>query len=183
MQLKLMILCLLESCNISVRAQTLAAKSNLLYDMLGVPSLGVEVATSKHTSLSMVATYNPFAYGGRKWKNFSVQPEFRYWFHRDFTGPYLSSNVCLGGFNIDRIHVGGLFGKHRQGPFEGAGIGAGYSLILSPRCNLDFSVVLDVLHCRYDRYREGELPYKEGRFSSMAVVPIGTGVSFVYIIK
>lgn len=183
MQLKVMILCLLGPCSMVSRAQTMVAKTNLLYDVTGNPSLGVEMSTSKHTSLGMVATYNPFAYGGKKWKNFSFQPEFRYWFHRDFTGPYISANVCGGGFNIDQLHIGGLYGKHRQGHFVGAGLGAGYSLIVSNRFNLDFSLACDVLHCRYDRYREGDLPYKEGRFSSWAIVPIGTGVSLVYIIK
>ena len=183
MRFKIMVLCLWGLSNIEAIAQTVVAKTNLLYDVIGIPSLGVEMSTSKHTSLGMIATCNPFAYSGRKWKNYSFQPEFRYWFHRDFTGPYVSANACLGGFNIDKIHVGGLYGKHRQGHFGGAGLGAGYSLIISNRCNLDFSVVCDVVYSRYDRYREGAFPYKEGRFSSTAIVPIGTGISLVYIIK
>jgi len=173
----------LATCNIGAKAQNVAIKTNMLYDVLGVASLGVETATSKHSSFSLSGTYNPLKYSGAKWKNFSLQLEHRHWFHRTFTGPFVSVNVCYGGFNLDKLHLGGLYGKHRQGHFLGGGIGGGYSIILSPRCNIDFSIDLDVIRCRYDRFREGSIPYLEGRFSSTEVLPIGTGISFVYIIK
>ena len=54
---------------------------------------------------------------------------------------------------------------------------------LSSRCNLDFCVDLDVVRCKYDRYREGDLPYLEGQFYSTQLLPIGTGITFVYILK
>lgn len=183
MHFKLTILCILATCNIGVKAQNVAIKTNMLYDVFGVASLGVETATSKHLSFSLLGSYNPLKYGGAKYKNFSIQPEFRYYFHRAFTGPYLSGNAVWGGFNFDKMHLGGLYGKHRQGHFGGGGLGGGYSWILSNRCNIDLSLSLDVVRTRYDRYREGDLPYKEGKFSSTAIIPIGTGISFVYIIK
>ena len=167
---------------IGVRGQNIALKSNLLYDIVGVASLGVEIKASKHSSFSLFGTYNPLKYGSAKWKNFSYQPEYRYWFHRTFTGPYISVNAAGGGFNIDRLHIGGLYGKHRQGYFFGGGIGGGYNLIISPHCSMDFSIGIDYVRCRYDRYREGDLPYLEGRFSSNAFIPLGTGISFVYIL-
>ena len=87
-----------------------------------------------------------------------------------------------GGFNFDKLHIGGLYGKHRQGHFVGAGIGGGFHFILSKRASLECSVSVDALHCRYDKYREGDLPYHEGKFESNAIVPLGTGVSLAIML-
>lgn len=87
-----------------------------------------------------------------------------------------------GGFNIDKLHIGGLYGKHRQGHFAGVGVGAGYHLILNHRLSLDFSLSGDFVKTRYDRYREGNLPYREGKFNSYAILPIGTGISLAVML-
>ncbi len=168
--------------SINVKAQRIAVKTNMLYDVVGVASLGAELKTSKHSSLSFMGTYNPLQYGGAKYKNFSIQPEYRHWFHRAFTGPFVSANIVWGGFNIDKLHIGGLYGKHRQGHFAGVGVGAGYHLILNHRLSLDFSLSGDFVKTRYDRYREGNLPYREGKFNSYAILPIGTGISLAVML-
>lgn len=173
----------MATCNIGVKAQTVAIKTNLLYDVFGVASLGVETATSKHSSFSLSGTYNPLKYSSAKWKNFSVQPEYRHWFHRTFTGPFVSVNAAWGGFNFDKLHFGGLYGRHRQGHFTGGGVGVGYHLILTKRWSLETTLTVDYLHCRYDKYDEGdELPYKYGKFESNAVVPLGTGISLAFML-
>lgn len=166
-----------------LKAQQIAVKTNLLYDVLSIPSLGVEGAVSNHYTLSLMGSYNPISYGGTKWKNFSFQPEGRYWFCHSFSGPYVGANLLWGGMNLDKLHIGGLHGKHRQGHFIGTGVIGGYSLRLSSRCSFDFSLGFDLVHAKYDRYREGGNPYKEGRYCSNTVLPIGTGVSFIYYIK
>lgn len=168
--------------SISANAQKVAIKSNLLYDVCGVPSLGVELKTSQHTSASLIATYNPMKFGGYKWKNFTYQPEFRYWFHRTFTGPYLAANVAGGGFNFDKLHLGGLYGKHRQGHFLGAGVGCGYNIILSDNFSVDLSVGADVVRCHYDRYEEGDTPWYDGKKWSTTVIPLGTGVTITLLL-
>ena len=48
-------------------AQRIAVKTNMLYDVVGVASLGAELKTSKHSSLSLMGTYNPLQYGGAKY--------------------------------------------------------------------------------------------------------------------
>jgi hypothetical protein len=179
MSLSLILFCNYPNAN----AQNLALKTNMLYDVLSVPSLGGEVAMGKHFSASLMCTYNPIRYGDKKWKNFSFQPEMRYWFHRKFTGPFVGANMIWGGFNVDKMHPYGLYGKHRQGHFVGAGIDVGYNLILSNRCSIEFTLGADYVHAKFERFREGDSPYKEGDFSGNTVLPTGTGVTFVYIIK
>lgn len=176
------LICVLACSWGCVSAQQIVLKTNLVYDALGVASLGGELKTSKHSSVGLMMSYNPLKYGGAKWKNFSFQPEYRHWFHRAFTGPFVSVNMAYGGFNLDKLHIGGLYGKHRQGHFVGAGIGGGYHLILSNRVSVEFAVAADLLHCRYDRYREGTLPYREGKFESNVIAPIGTGISLAVML-
>ena len=107
----------------------------------------------------------------------------KYWFHRKYTGPFIGINMITGGFNVDNLHTYGLYGKHRQGHFVGAGISVGYNLILTNRCSIEFSLGADYVHAKFERFREGDLPYKEGDFSGNTMLPTGTGVTLVYIIK
>lgn len=155
-------------------------KSNLLYDAQGIASLGGEIKISQHSTISLMLTYNPFRYGGSTYKNYSLQPEYRYWFTKAYEKFFLSANVVWGGFNIDKLHIGGLYGKQRQGHFTGGGIGWGYHLALSERFAFDFTLCADVVSCSYRRYTNGEKPVKEGKFSSVTFLPIGTGVSLVF---
>lgn len=180
---RLYILMYVWACTwVCANAQRVAVKTNMLYDVVGIASLGGELKTSKHSSVNLMMSYNPLKYTGAKWKNFSFQPEYRHWFHRAFTGPFISANMAYGGFNIDKMHIGGLYGKHREGHFLGAGVGGGYHLILGERFSLEFTVAADFVHCRYHKYREGDLPYHEGKFQSNTVVPIGTGVSLAFML-
>lgn len=169
--------------NPNAKAQNFALKTNMLYDVLSVPSLGCEVAIEKHFSAGIMCTYNPIKYGDKKWKNFSFQPEVKYWFHRKYTGPFIGINMITGGYNVDNLHVYGLYGKHRQGHFVGAGVSVGYNLILTNRSSIEFSLGADYVRTKFERFREGDSPYKEGNFTGHTVLPTGTGVTLVYIIK
>jgi len=177
------VILLLFLAPIQSSAQQMALKTNLLYDVLLTPSLGGEIKLGKNWTASLMCTYNPIKYGDHKWKNFSFQPEGRYWFHRAFTGPFVGVNFLWGGFNIDRMHIGGLYGKHRQGPIVGGGITVGYQHILSDRWSMEFVLGWDYVHATYDQYWEGDNPYKDGRFTADLFLPIGTGITMVYMIK
>lgn len=170
---------LLLWCPAVAAGQTLAVRTNLLHDALLVPTLGMEYALSDRHSISLQGTYMPFSVGERKWKNWSVQPELRIWKQTPFYGPFLGINVIGGGFNINNVRVGGLYGRHRQGYMMGAGLSVGYHRMLSARWNLELALGADVLLCTYDRYLGSEL---ERHCRSGVVLPIGTGVSVVYVI-
>ena len=170
---------LLVAAPLSVMSQTWAAKTNLLTDALLIPSLGVEYALSDRSTLSLTGTYMPFTVGDRKYKNWSIQPELRFWRYEPYDGWFLGVNAVGGGFNINNVHAGGLYGKQRQGKFVGGGISAGYHFFLSDYWGLELSVGVDALYCNYERFLNG---ISEGRHNSFTVLPIGTGISFVYII-
>lgn len=170
---------LLTTAPLSVLSQTWAVKTNLVTDALLIPTLGVEYALSDHSSVSLTGTYMPYAVGDKKWKNWSVQPELRFWRNEPYAGWFLGVNAIGGGFNINNVHVGGLYGKQRQGHFVGGGISAGYHFVLSYHWGLELALGADALYCNYERFLNG---ISEGRHESFTVLPIGTGISFVYII-
>ena len=170
---------LLTTAPLSVLSQTWAVKSNLVTDALLIPTLGVEYALSDHSSVSLTGTYMPYSVGDKKWKNWSVQPELRFWRNEPYAGWFLGVNVIGGGFNINNVHVGGLYGKQRQGKFVGGGISAGYHFVLSYHWGLELALGADALYCNYERFLND---ISEGRHESFTVLPIGTGISFVYII-
>lgn len=159
--------------------QTLAVKTNLATDALLIPTLGAEYALNDRSSICLTGTYLPFAIGDKKWKNWSIQPELRFWRYEPYDGWFLGVNAIGGGFNINNVHVGGLYGKQRQGKFVGGGLSTGYHFFLSDYWGLELSVGFDALYCNYERFLDGN---SEGRHSSFTVLPIGTCINIVYII-
>ncbi len=54
-------------------------KSNVFYDATSTVNLGFEFRTGGRTSVDLPVNYNAWEFGGGKqWKHFLVQPEFRY---------------------------------------------------------------------------------------------------------
>ena len=159
-------------------SQSLAIKTNLITDALLIPTLGAEYALGDHSSISLTGTYMPFTVGEKKYKNWSVQPEYRYWVYEPYDGWFFGVNAIAGGFNINNVHVGGLYGKQRQGKMFGGGLTAGYHFILSKHWNLELALGADALYCHYERFLNGN---SEGMHNSFTVLPIGTAVSIVYV--
>jgi len=173
------LLTLLAGANQKVLGQSWTIRTNLAYDAMLIPSLGAEYALSDRHSISLMGTYNRFNSGDKKWKNWSVQPELRLWREAPFMGWFMGINVIGGGFNINNVQIGGLGEKHRQGYMMGTGLSVGYHKMLSTHWNLEFSLGADVLLTSYDRFNVGEY---EGHFERGIVLPIGTGISLVYVI-
>ena len=80
------------------KAQTVAVKSNILYDATATVNLGVEVGFNQHWSLDISGNYNGWdIVSDKSWKHWMVQPEARYWLHEKFNGHYFG----LHGIYID----------------------------------------------------------------------------------
>ena len=161
-------------------SQMLAVKTNLLYDALLVPSLGAEYAVGNKGTVNLMTTFNPFSYGDHKWKNWSLQPEYRFWSHCAFTGLFFGVNAVVGGYNIEKVRIGDLYDHQHQGMMVGGGLSVGYHHILSTRFSMEFVAGADFVHCAYDRLDDG---VKTERRHSGLILPLGTGVNVVYILK
>ncbi len=81
--------------SISLSAQNITVKSNLLYDALVTANLGTEISFSPKWTLDLSANYNGWTFkDNKKWKHWMVQPEARYWFCENST-VILLAHICL----------------------------------------------------------------------------------------
>ena len=67
-------------------AQSIAVKSNVLYDLTGTLNLGGEIRCDDTHSFNLSVNYNPWNLGeNKKMKHILIQPEYRWWLnHRKF---------------------------------------------------------------------------------------------------
>ncbi|MDE5629954.1 MAG: DUF3575 domain-containing protein [Muribaculaceae bacterium] len=158
----LIVLGLLSSTAPAVHAQEVAIKSNLIYDALLSPNLGVEVGIAPKWTAELSGTVNNWAINNRQWKQWNVQPEIRYWICRRFSGHFFAAHIIGGQYNFGNLKnnikfLGTDFSDltdHRyQGWMAGAGLAYGYSWILSRHWNLEAELGLGWIYTRSDVYR------------------------------
>lgn len=140
-----------------------ALKTNLLYDALLSPTLGIEVGLKPKWSLDLSGTVNMWTVNEKRWRQWMVQPEARYWFCERFTGNFLALHAIGGEYNFGNLHFGGRnflgtdltqLRDHRlQGWMAGAGIGYGYSWLLDRHWNIEAEIGIGWIYTRYDKYK------------------------------
>lgn len=110
---------------ISLSAQNVAVKTNLLYDASTTINLGVEIGLSPKWTLDLSGNYNGWTFNeNKKWKHWLAQPEARYWFCERFNGHFLGAHLLggvynVGNWNTDFTLLGTDFGQlkdHRDLP-------------------------------------------------------------------
>ena len=99
---KLFVLITFLIVGLSVSAQKVAVKTNLLYDVTTTLNVGVEFRVAPKWSIDLSGNYNPFNLGeDRKMKHWLVQPEVRYWFCEAFNGHFLALHGLGGVFRFE----------------------------------------------------------------------------------
>lgn len=144
-------------------AQTVAVKSNLLYDALLNVNAGVEVGLAPKWTLDVSGGFNGWTLShDRRWKHWAVQPEARYWFCDRFGGHFVGIHAHGGQYNVGRLKndikfLGTDFSKlsdnRYQGWFIGAGVAYGYAWVLGRHWNLEGEIGVGYSYTRYDRFR------------------------------
>lgn len=143
-----------------------ALKTNLLYDALLSPTLGVEVGLAPKWSFDLSGTINAWKVKindqDRRWKQWMVQPEARYWFCQRFAGHFLGVHALGGQFNFGNLDLPfdflgtdfRVFKDNRlQGWFAGAGVAYGYSWILDKHWNFEAEIGIGWVYSRYDQFK------------------------------
>lgn len=144
------------------KAQVVGLKTNLLYDALLSPTLGLEFGLAPKWSLDVSGTLNAWTVNDKKWKQWMVQPEARFWFCQRFSGSFLGLHAIGGQYNFGNLNFGGYnflgtnlkyLEDHRvQGWMAGAGIAYGYSWILSKHWNIEAELGIGWIYTRYDAF-------------------------------
>lgn len=119
-----------------------ALKTNMLYDAIVTPDLGVEMSLARKFSLSVEGVYAWWSKDSahRYWRIRGAWAEMRYWFGskseiRALTGHHIG--VYGSAFDYD-FEFGNRGWQSPKGTY-GVGVGYGYSFRLNGRLNLDLA--------------------------------------------
>ena len=128
--MKRLLFVLLSCIGLSVSAQDVAVKSNLLYDAALNINGGVEFGVAPKWTVDVTANYNNWTFSeGKRWKNWFLQPEARYWFCDRFAGHFLGFHLHGGKYNMGGIKGGfNLLGSDLSKPVS--------RLVCRRRCRL-----------------------------------------------
>lgn len=149
----------------TLKAQDIAVKSNLLYDVAGTINLGVEGRLADKWTAELTGNLNAWMLKDQAhWKHAYIQPEIRWWFCDTFSGHFLALHLHGGIFNVGNLSkdiripgqkISALRDSRFQGWFAGAGVGYGYDLILSRHWNLEFEIGAGYAYSLSDRFECG----------------------------
>ena len=143
-------------------------KTNLLFDMVGAPNLGVEVSINMKLSVGVDVAY-AFWRMNNLYALQTIQGgiEAKYWF-KPQVGSMTGWNAGVYGMYCSRYDV--QWGSGYQGDgFWSAGFSGGYSLPISKRFNLEFGVAAGYFYTpqvrHYHRPEDGHLLWDETRYN------------------
>lgn len=120
-----------------------AIKTNLLHDVALTPDLGIELSLAKRWSVSAEGVWAWWSNDSRNryWRIYGGWCEMRYWTgekscHRALTGLHVGLYGSMLSYDFEFGHKG----WQSPGWTYGVGVSYGYSLPVSPRLNIDFSI-------------------------------------------
>ena len=135
-------------------------------------NLALEVEMGRHLSFSLPVYYSAADWFSvqNKYRVFGTQPELRFWFRDNFSGPFLAMHGTFGYYNIAlKKKTFRIQDRGGNTPAYGGGFNFGWKFRLNPngsdRWGLELSVGGGYLHLDYDRFYNVE----NGRYSSSVV--------------
>lgn len=145
-------------------AQTVAVKSNLLYDAFENINAGVEVGLAPRWTIDVSGDFNGWTLShGRRWKHWMAQPEVRWWLCDRFAGHFFGLHAHGGQYNTGGILKDGpdvlgtdfskIYDRRYQGWFIGAGVGYGYDWVLGEHWNIEAEIGAGYSYTEYDAFR------------------------------
>lgn len=151
-------------------ADDFALKSNLLYDAALTPTISLEYAFAPRWSVDVSGQGNFWNLShGRKWKQWAVQPEARFWTCQALDGHFFAAHAIGGQFNFGNIDLPFSFlgtdfqalKDHRhQGWMAGAGVAYGYSWAIAKHWNIEAEIGLGWVISRYDVFECASCDHK-----------------------
>ena len=137
-------------------------KNNLLYDATLTPNIGLELRIAPRSTIQAFYGINPWKFSDtKKWRHWSVMPEYRYWLNKKkapyllgwFTGIHgLGGEFNVGGVEMPFGMMKWLKDNRYEGWFIGGGLTLGHAWRLGDRWRLEAAVGVGYIRFRYDRY-------------------------------
>lgn len=166
----------------NLHGQSIAIKSNLLYDLTSSLNIGGEIRCDDTHTFSLSVNYNPWNFkDNKKIKHLLIQPEYRKWLSGEvFMGSFIGLQAHYAMFNF-----GGILptDNRYQGNLLGCGITYGYQWMISPKWNLETGVSLGYARANYKKYEQqtGAPLIEKSHYNYWG--PTQIGISLVYFIQ
>ncbi len=160
-----------------------ALRTNLLYDALLTPTIGVEWRASEHIGVKLDGSYAHWGSNhGRVQKLWLVSPEVRWYTGRDKRF-YLGVGAQVGETNVYK-GMARILSKDTgyQGTLYGGGLTVGYQLPIIHTLSVDFNLGIGCTHFSYDTFRisNGVRVYQKRNLSKNFWGPTQAGISLVW---
>lgn len=160
-------------------------KTNILYDATATINLGVEMRTSRRTSLEIVGNYNNWEFSNdRKWKHYLIQPEFRWWPRRTFEGNFFGLHAHWALYNIGNLPsppFSTYMNTHRfEGSLAGAGVSYGYRWNFNNWLALEATVGIGYAYLDYKEFVCGRCGESLGAVRKHYFGPTKAGLSLIF---
>lgn len=191
---------LLPSAAVSSNAQEAAVKTNVIYDAMTTPNLGVEISAGMNDTFQLFYGLNPWKFnsdthGSRFAKHWVLMPEYRWWLCTNFNGHFIGAHAMGGEFNAASVSlpVPGFFFSGEnipkavkdtrfQGCFAGLGVTYGYQWILDRHWNVEAEIGIGYNHIWYDQYPcyECGSKIKSGHTNYTGVTKLGLSLLYIF---
>ncbi|MCA6029924.1 DUF3575 domain-containing protein [Bacteroides thetaiotaomicron] len=163
-----------------------AIRTNVLYDALLLPTLGVEWRVNRDLSVKLDGSLAWWGGNhGKVQKMWLVNPEVR-WYLLHEKRFYVGASGTYGEYNIYKYPLGSILSKDTgyQGKLWNAGLTVGYQLPLSRCFSIDFNLGLGYTRSEYDSFgmTDGVRVYKERNRTKNLWGPTQAGISLVWTI-
>ena len=193
----LTVVLLLNLIILRASAQTLALRTNLLYDATLSPNLGVEVRLGESWTAGINAGFNAWDLDqqkNKKWRHLLVAPNIRRYFaqkddtlFRRYKGHYLEMDAIYSHFNVGNVKFPfGLYKSVRdrrlQGDLLALGGKYGYSWILARDWRIEAEAGVAVGYAWYKEYDCPHCGSYLGEGDRIFLLP-QLGINVVYIIN
>lgn len=133
---------------------TLALRTNLLYDALLLPTLGIEWRIDRNIGVRLDGSLSRWGgSAGKVQKMWLLNPEVRWYLLRDRRF-YLGASATYGEYNLYGYPLGNLLRDDTgyQGHLWNAGLSLGYQLRLCRALSVDFNLGLGYTRSEYDSF-------------------------------
>lgn len=175
---RLLLIHLMIMSFLAVQAQEFGIKTSGTLWMTATPNIELNYTLDRHVTVHLPIQYNPFVFGDNsRFQQLSIMPGARYWFNNAHVQGFVSAYAVAS-----RFHVGGWFnGKFRyDGKCFGAGIGGGYSWLITKRLNVEVEAGAALVYADYDKcgWQSDSRRYAHKR--GLRIIPCKYDVSLVY---
>lgn len=166
-----------------------ALKTNLLYDALLVPNIGIEFGLGTRWSLAANYMYAWWNSDRTHWYHrvYGGDLTLRYWPERNFDGHHIGLSAQALTYDFEFGNLGVLGGEPGGNIFDQAnfsiGLEYGYSLPLADRFNLDFSLCAGYMWGKFYEYVPMDDCYVWQATKQRSYIgPVKAEISLVYLL-